>query len=101
LYKDYCAFAEAFLPQLAVTDKAIQKSLERIGLKLIELRKQKGYTSHEDFALDYDLPRVQYWRLEKGKSNFTFKTLATILAIHKLTVEQFFTMLQEEQHTTK
>jgi transcriptional regulator with XRE-family HTH domain len=61
-----------------------------IGDKLTELRKQKGYSSHETFAFDYDLPRVQYWRLEKGKSNFTIKTLMKILAIHNLTVSEFF-----------
>ena len=61
-----------------------------IGDKLTELRKQKGYSSHETFAFDFDLPRVQYWRLEKGKSNFTIKTLMKILAIHNLTVNEFF-----------
>ena len=64
--------------------------LTEIGKRLLELRKAKGYTSHEDFALDYNLPRVQYWRLEKGKANFTIKSLVKILSIHELTVEEFF-----------
>lgn len=72
-------------------------TLESVGKKLIELRIQKGYKSHETFALDHDLPRVQYWRLEKGKVNFTFKTLMKVLMIHKITVEEFFVLIHQEE----
>ncbi|MBT1698664.1 helix-turn-helix domain-containing protein [Fulvivirgaceae bacterium PWU4] len=68
----------------------MESTLEKAGRKLTELRIQKGYKSHETFAFDYDLPRAQYWRLEKGKVNFTIKTLIKVLSIHKLTVEEFF-----------
>lgn len=64
--------------------------LLEIGERLTHLRKKKGYSSHETFALDYDLPRVQYWRLEKGKANFTIRSLVKILEIHGLTVHEFF-----------
>ncbi len=64
--------------------------LTEIGQRLTELRKRKGYRSHESFAWDHDLPRAQYWRLEKGKANFTIKTLVKVLAIHNLTLEEFF-----------
>lgn len=77
-------------------EEVLSNLLKRIGLKLTELRKQKGYTSHEDFALDYDIPRVQYWRLEKGQTNVTMKSLVRLLAIHKLTVEEFFNGLYKE-----
>lgn len=79
-----------------VKEDVLKETLERIGAKLTELRKQKGYSSHEDFAYDYDLPRVQYWRMEKGKANVTIKSLYKILAIHKLTVEDFFCQLYKE-----
>jgi transcriptional regulator with XRE-family HTH domain len=69
--------------------------LKEIGVKLAELRKQKGFSSHESFALEYDLPRVQYWRLEKGKANFTIKTLVKILTIHNIDVEDFFISLDK------
>lgn len=71
-------------------DKLLESTLEKAGRKLTELRIHKGYKSHETFAFDYDLPRAQYWRLEKGKVNFTIKTLIKVLSIHKLTVEEFF-----------
>lgn len=77
-------------------EDTLQSTLERIGSKLTELRKQKGYTSHEDFAYDYEIPRVQYWRIEKGKTNLTIRSLCRLLTIHKLTVEEFFCILHKE-----
>lgn len=71
-------------------DKTVQKTLEDIGQKLTALRKKKGYTSHETFAYDFDLPRVHYWRIEKGKVNLTVKSLLKILSIHKVSLEEFF-----------
>lgn len=62
----------------------------------MEMRKKRGYTSHEDFAFDHDIPRVQYWRIEKGKTNLTLKSLIKLLSIHKMTVEEFFTGLHKE-----
>jgi hypothetical protein len=75
-------------------EKLLPCTLEVVGKKLIELRKEKGYKSHETFALDHELPRVQYWRLEKGKVNFTFKTLIKVLSIHEVPVEEFFAGLK-------
>ena len=77
-------------------EDTLKSTLERIGAKLTELRKQKGYTSHEDFAYDYEIPRVQYWRIEKGRTNLTIKSLCRLLAIHKLTIEDFFSILHQE-----
>jgi transcriptional regulator with XRE-family HTH domain len=73
-----------------VKDKTVQKTLEEIGQKLRELRKKKGYSSAETFAYDYDLPRVHYWRIEKGKVNITIKSLHKLLSIHKISLEEFF-----------
>jgi transcriptional regulator with XRE-family HTH domain len=72
----------------------------RIGLKITTLRKDMGYTSHENFAHDYSIPRMQYWRIEKGKTNLTLHTLVKILCIHGLTIEQFFTSLPKEPRKT-
>jgi transcriptional regulator with XRE-family HTH domain len=77
-------------------EEALKNLQEKIGLKLLQLRKQKGYTSHEDFAFDNDIPRGQYWRIEKGKTNLTLKSLVKLLSIHKLTVEEFFSILFKE-----
>ena len=61
----------------------------KIGLKLKHLRIEKGYTSYENFAFQNDIPRVQYWRIEKG-TNFTIKYLLKILEIHQISLKDFF-----------
>jgi len=64
--------------------------LIKIGNRLRELRKSKGYTSYENFAFDHDIPRMQYWRLEKGKTNITIRSLERILNIHEIAFKDFF-----------
>ena len=84
-----------------VKEEALSNTLVRIGSKLTYLRKKKGYSSHEDFAYDFDLPRVQYWRIEKGKANITIKSLCKLLTIHNLSVEEFFFLMYKEYKETK
>jgi hypothetical protein len=69
---------------------SIQTILKRIGLKLSALRAKKGYSTIKEFTTDYRLPLIQYWRIEKGKANFTLKTLLKVLSIHKINLEDFF-----------
>jgi predicted transcriptional regulator len=66
-----------------------QITIEKIASKLKKIRIDKGFSSYENFAYQYDLPRVQYWRMEKG-TNFTIKNLLKILEIHQISVEDFF-----------
>lgn len=82
-------------------EDALTKTLARIGAKLTYLRKKKGYSSHEDFAYDFELPRVQYWRIEKGRANITIKSLCRLLAIHELSVEEFFYQMYKEHKEKK
>ncbi len=82
-------------------EEALTSTLARIGARLTYLRKKKGYSSHEDFAYDFELPRVQYWRIEKGKANITLKSLCRLLAIHDLSVEEFFYQMYKEYKETK
>jgi transcriptional regulator with XRE-family HTH domain len=76
--------------------EALDTTLRKIGSKLKDLRVKLGYTSHEDFAYDHDIPRMQYWRIEKGKANLTMKSLSRLLAIHKMTIQEFFISLAKE-----
>jgi len=69
--------------------------LRNIGDKLKELRIKKGYSSYENFAVDNDLGRMQYWRLENGKTNMTLKSLLRILEIHELSPSDFFKDFKE------
>ncbi len=67
-----------------------EKLLPEIGNRLIRLRIISGHTSYETFAGENHLSRMQYWRIEKGKTNITIKSLLRILEIHNVSVEDFF-----------
>ena len=74
----------------------IDPRLLEIANKLKELRKQKGYTSYEDFAIQNDLDRKQYWRIENG-SNITLRSLIRILDIHGISLMDFFSDMASTQ----
>lgn len=78
------------------SEKVFKEFLSEIGGKLTELREQKGYPTIKEFVTKYDLPEIQYWRIEKGKANITIKSLMKILLIHKLTPKDFFDMLNND-----
>jgi len=67
-----------------------EQALRDVGLRLKKLRENAGYTSYENFAIQNEFSRMQYWRLENGKANLTLRSLVTILDIHALSVEEFF-----------
>ena len=77
------------------SDKAFNGLLAEIGSCLAELRVKKGYPTIKAFAERYDLPEIQYWRIERGKANITLKSLSKILRIHRLTLHEFFCLLQD------
>ena len=66
-----------------------ERVIADVARKLKSLRIAKGYSSYEKFALDHDLDRKQYWRLENG-SNLTIRSLVKILEIHQMTLKEFF-----------
>ncbi len=70
-------------------EEANDLRITTIALKIKKLRTSAGYTSHEAFAWDNGINRVQYWRIEKG-NNITLKTLMQILDIHQITLSEFF-----------
>jgi hypothetical protein len=75
---------------------SVNAILQAIGKKLTELRIQKGYKSHADFSAVHDLPKIQYWRMEKGKANVTLKSLSKVTAIHQMPLEKFFKAILAE-----
>lgn len=84
------------MTRYSVNEASFEVILQAIGKKLMQLRMKKGYSSHADFAADHDLPRIQYWRMEKGRTNITLKSLTRVLAIHNLGMEDFFRMVFED-----
>ena len=71
----------------------LNTALRKIGAALGELRQKKGYDSIKQFAEDHNLSLIQYWRIEKGKANITVKTLTNLLAIHRISISEFFCTL--------
>ena len=70
-------------------DRSFQNILAAVGERLAELRIKKGFSTIKEFTERYDLPEIQYWRIEKGKANITLKSLSRILDIHRLRVHDF------------
>ena len=74
-------------------EKSFQNILAAVGMHLAELRLKKGYSTIKEFTEHYDLPEIQYWRMEKGKTNITLKSLSRILNIHRLSIQDFFCLI--------
>lgn len=64
--------------------------LVKLGNRLKELRKARGYTNHFAFAYENDLNPGQYGRYESGRGNITFLKLIEILNALDITVTEFF-----------
>ncbi|MEM9077264.1 MAG: helix-turn-helix transcriptional regulator [Bacteroidota bacterium] len=71
------------------TQKELDPRIQVIAKKLERIRVEKGYSSYENFAIEFGISRMQYWRMEKG-TNFTFTSLLKILDAHKMTLSEFF-----------
>jgi transcriptional regulator with XRE-family HTH domain len=69
------------------------ETIAKIAIKLKQLRVEKGFTSYEDFALEYDLSRSYYWKVEKGQ-NMTLDYLISILKIHGVSLKEFFSDIE-------
>ncbi|UII75469.1 helix-turn-helix domain-containing protein [Flagellimonas sp. HMM57] len=69
--------------------KELDPRIMAIAKKLETLRIKKGYSSYENFAIEFGISRMQYWRMEKG-TNFTFASFLKILDAHEMTLNEFF-----------
>lgn len=67
-----------------------EATLKAIGTRLKQIRIERGYKSYEAFALDHGLGRMQYWKMEKGETNLTMRTLLKVLEIHQMSLKDFF-----------
>ena len=69
-------------------DKA-KLQLKKLGTRIKQLRKAKGYSNYERFAYEHDFARSQYGRYENG-SDLRFSTLLRIIDAFDMTIEEFF-----------
>lgn len=61
-----------------------------MGKKLRELRIASGFTSYENFAVEFDLARKYYWEVEKGKVRPSVSYIQKVLSFHNITLSEFF-----------
>jgi transcriptional regulator with XRE-family HTH domain len=61
----------------------------KLGARIRQLRKEKGYDNYEHFAYDHDFSRAQYGRYEKGE-NITFSSLIRLTNAFEITLSEFF-----------
>ncbi|MFN0291957.1 helix-turn-helix domain-containing protein [Pedobacter helvus] len=66
------------------------KEKKKIGLRLKQIRKRQGYTSHETFAYEIGFDRAQYGKYEAGSSNITLGTLIKLLNKLQTRLSDFF-----------
>ncbi len=71
-------------------EEFLQKKIKVIAEKIKRLRIEKGHKSYETFAWEYNIGRMQYWKMEKGMTNFTIRSLLKILQAHNLSLKDFF-----------
>lgn len=82
------------------SENILDPRIEQIGLRIKQLRLNKGYSSAEIFAYEHGLNRVSYWRMEKG-CNITLTSLLRILDIHNITLQEFFSDFDMPQSQAK
>lgn len=74
---------------MAKHEKDIEKQLKKLGERIQELRKEKGYTNYESFAFEKGIPRAQFGRYENGQ-DLRFSSLSKVLKALDVTFEEFF-----------
>lgn len=61
----------------------------KMGKRIKQLRKRKGYNNHETFAYEHGFARAQFGRYERG-SNLQFSTIVKIVEALDITLAEFF-----------
>ncbi|MFN8715104.1 MAG: helix-turn-helix domain-containing protein [Bacteroidota bacterium] len=79
-------------PKPKKIDADTQKELKQIGAHIRQLRKAKGYSSHELFAYDHGFARAQYLSYEHGR-NMELYSLIKVAAALDMDLKDFFASL--------
>lgn len=72
------------------TELNLEVEKKKIGIRFRQLRKEKGYSSHENFAYEHKLDRAQYGKIEAGAANLTLKVFVKHLNVMKISFSDFF-----------
>lgn len=69
--------------------KKTATALKEVGIRLKELRKEKGFSNYEHIAYELGMSRSQYWKYEQG-GNIELATLLRVLNLLDVTLGEFF-----------
>lgn len=67
----------------------VETELGKLGARFKQLRRAKGYSNMDFFALENGLPRAQYARYEQGK-DLQYSSLIKVLDAFGISVREFF-----------
>jgi len=74
---------------MAKIDTFTKEQLKKIGQRLRDLRKGKGYSNYELFAFDNEIARAQYGRYKNGE-DLRISSLIKVLEALDISLEDFF-----------
>lgn len=77
----------------------LEEAIFKINKRVAELRKKKGM-SQKKLALECELDESVIQRMERGKSNFTLKTLLIICQGLEISLPDFFSTLGDNNSLT-
>lgn len=70
-------------------DDSIKKELARLGARIRQLRKAKGFSNYEQFAFQHGFNRSSYGRFESGE-DLRFSSLLKVLQALDISLVEFF-----------
>lgn len=69
--------------------------LKKIGERLREIRKEKGYSSPDKFAYEHGINRSQYGKYEAGTEDLRLSSLIKVLDKLGISLNEFFSKNQK------
>ena len=72
-----------------IKEQELPVIMKQLGARIRALRIAAGHSSHETFAYQHNINRVQYSRYERGE-DLRFSTLVKLIHAFGLTFEEFF-----------
>lgn len=65
-------------------------AVKKIGLRLKQIRKSRGFTNSDDYSYEFQLNRSQYGKYEAGSEDLRISSLVKILDKIGITLVEFF-----------
>lgn len=84
-----CCMKKGPKKKSATIKKLPNKDLTKLGKRIKSLRIAHGFTNYEYFAYEFNIPRSQMGRYERGE-DLRYSSLLRIVRAFDMTLEEFF-----------